>query len=103
MNQVSSLLILILLIGCKSNSGDSQKNSNTSSSSKKEISNPPNVTVPANMTPVSGPPPAKNYPPQNAKGIWHYICPKSCPGGAGEEVPCPKCGVTLVHNPKYHN
>lgn len=42
-------------------------------------------------------------PPQNAKGVWHYSCPKGCPGGAGAAGACAKCGTALAHNGTYHN
>ena len=41
-------------------------------------------------------------PPQNAKGVWHFTCPKGCEGGAGQAVACAKCGTTLAHNAAYH-
>jgi len=42
-------------------------------------------------------------PPQNAKGVWHYTCPKGCDGGGGSATACGKCGATLAHNTTYHN
>lgn len=39
---------------------------------------------------------------QNAKGIWHFTCPKGCEGGAGAAGKCPKCGGDLAHNQAYH-
>lgn len=42
-------------------------------------------------------------PAQNAKGVWHYSCPKGCEGGAGAAGPCAKCGTALAHNGTYHN
>lgn len=59
----------------------------------------PNVQMPADFTPVSGPPPS---PAQNAKGVWHFTCEKGCPGGAGAAGSCAKCGSPLVHNQAYH-
>lgn len=61
----------------------------------------------ANLTPVPSPnaaPPAPKpaEPAQNAAGIWHYICPSGCAGGAGSAVACSKCGTTLAHNTAYH-
>lgn len=47
-------------------------------------------------------PAAKQEPPQNAAGVWHYTCPKGCKGGAGAANPCAKCGATLAHNAAYH-
>lgn len=41
-------------------------------------------------------------PPQNAKGVWHYICSTGCAGGAGSAMPCKSCGKTLAHNQAYH-
>ena len=40
--------------------------------------------------------------PQNAKGVYHFICPKGDPGGAGIAGNCPKCGTPLEHNQAYH-
>jgi hypothetical protein len=64
---------------------------------------PPNgiQTIP---TTASGtpPPPTKSEPAQNAKGVWHFTCPKGCAGGAGAAAPCGKCGTTLAHNAGYH-
>lgn len=48
------------------------------------------------------PPPQGAEPAQNAKGVWHYICSKNCPGGAGAQGTCPKCGAPLQHNTAYH-
>jgi len=44
----------------------------------------------------------KKEPAQNAKGVWHYICPGGCKGGAGAEQPCKSCKKTLKHNAVYH-
>jgi hypothetical protein len=41
-------------------------------------------------------------PPQNAKGVWHFTCPKGCEGGAGAQGKCGKCGGDLAHNQAYH-
>lgn len=41
-------------------------------------------------------------PPQNAAGVWHYICNAGCAGGAGSAVACAGCGATLAHNTAYH-
>lgn len=59
----------------------------------------PNVQLPPDFTPVSGPPTSA---PQNAKGVWHFTCAKGCAGGAGAAGPCGKCGEALVHNQAYH-
>ena len=42
-------------------------------------------------------------PPQNAAGVWHYICDAGCAGGAGSATACAGCGNTLSHNTAYHN
>ncbi|MCF8237767.1 MAG: hypothetical protein K9I85_06400 [Saprospiraceae bacterium] len=49
------------------------------------------------------PNPQTAEPPQNAKGVWHYSCPKGCAGGAGAAGACAKCGTALAHNGQYHN
>lgn len=41
-------------------------------------------------------------PPQNAAGVWHYICSKRCAGGSGAEGSCTNCGAPLLHNTLYH-
>ncbi|HLP95981.1 MAG TPA: hypothetical protein VK168_18190 [Saprospiraceae bacterium] len=47
-------------------------------------------------------PAKKDEPPQNAKGVWHFTCPKGCSGGAGAAAPCPQCGTVMTHNAVYH-
>ncbi|MCC7466702.1 MAG: hypothetical protein IT261_10555 [Saprospiraceae bacterium] len=47
-------------------------------------------------------PATKQEPPQNAKGVWHYTCPKGCAGGSGAASACPQCGTTMTHNTIYH-
>ncbi len=62
----------------------------------------PTVTAPqSGQSPVIQMPPS-NDPPQNAKGVWHYICSNGCAGGSGTAGTCPKCGGTLAHNDAYH-
>lgn len=41
-------------------------------------------------------------PAQNAKGVWHFTCPKGCEGGSGAQGTCAKCGGQLAHNAAYH-
>lgn len=41
--------------------------------------------------------------PQNAYGVYHFICPNGHPGGAGVAGKCPKCGAELIHNQAFHN
>ncbi len=53
-------------------------------------------------TTASATPATKTEPPQNAKGVWHFTCPKGCAGGGGSPTPCAKCGTTLAHNAAYH-
>jgi hypothetical protein len=47
-------------------------------------------------------PNTKQEPPQNAKGVWHYTCPKGCAGGSGAASPCSQCGTVMTHNSVYH-
>ena len=47
-------------------------------------------------------PPPTPEPAQNADGVWHYVCPNGCAGGAGAAGPCPNCGAQLTHNAQYH-
>jgi hypothetical protein len=60
-----------------------------------------NPTIPTTAStqpqPQQSPEPA-----QNAKGVWHFTCPKGCAGGAGTTTACAKCGTTLAHNATYH-
>ncbi len=58
------------------------------------------ITPPAQGTPPSQ---ATPEPPQNAAGVWHYICSNGHAGGAGSATTCSECGSTLVHNTAYHN
>ncbi|HAD12035.1 MAG TPA: hypothetical protein DCF33_06305 [Saprospirales bacterium] len=63
---------------------------------------------PAGAAPASNPgataatAPKKDEPPQNAKGVWHYTCPKGCEGGSGAATPCAKCATVMTHNTAYH-
>jgi hypothetical protein len=57
----------------------------------------PTVPTTASTQPQQNPEPA-----QNAKGVWHFTCPKGCAGGAGTTSACAKCGTTLAHNVAYH-
>lgn len=61
----------------------------------------------ADGTPISLPPttpaaPKTPEPPQNAAGVWHYICSNGCAGGGGSAVACSSCGNLLAHNSAYH-
>ena len=58
--------------------------------------------APTAATPIGNAPKAPE-PAQNAKGVWHYTCPKGCDGGGGSAIACSKCGTTLAHNTTYHN
>jgi len=40
---------------------------------------------------------------QNAQGVYHFICPKGHPGGAGVAGNCPVCGTPLEHNAAFHS
>ncbi|MFZ1516637.1 MAG: hypothetical protein WAT21_14605 [Saprospiraceae bacterium] len=98
--RMSFLLVVALFVSCK---GDGKKADETQSAPATTNSQPaqaaPSSQVPSNFTPSQGPPPST---PQNAKGVWHFTCPKGCEGGAGEAVACAKCGTTLTHNQNYH-
>lgn len=39
---------------------------------------------------------------QNAKGVYHYTCPKGHEGGAAAAGNCAKCGEALTHNKAFH-
>ncbi len=61
------------------------------------------ITFPDGQTgQPAAPKPAKVEPAQNAEGVWHYVCPKGCKGGAGSASPCSVCGTVLKHNQAYH-
>lgn len=66
------------------------------------VAAPVATTVPAPAATPAPQPAQKQEPAQNAKGVWHYTCPKGCAGGAGTATACAKCGTTLVHNAAYH-
>lgn len=66
-----------------------------------------NATNPG-INPVTSPttnPAATMQPPsaQNAKGVFHYTCPKGCAGGAAGAGKCATCGGELAHNQAFHN
>jgi hypothetical protein len=63
---------------------------------------PPNNQIQLNTQVQQAPPPPAQEAPQNAKGAWHYICPKGCAGGGGQAIACASCGTQLEHNQKYH-
>ncbi len=54
----------------------------------------------AQPAPSITPPPSD--PPQNAAGVWHYICSNGCSGGSGTAGNCSQCGGALAHNAAYH-
>jgi hypothetical protein len=64
-------------------------------------------TSPANPVQINptNSPAATATPPsaQNAKGVYHYTCPKGHEGGAALAGNCAKCGEALTHNQAYHN
>lgn len=57
----------------------------------------PTATTTTNPTTTMQPPSA-----QNAKGVFHYTCPKGCAGGAAAAGKCATCGGDLAHNQAYH-
>src|SRR3990170_2741285 len=64
---------------------------------------PQNATPPVTtINPVTTPPVAAAGAAQNAKGDYHFTCPKGCPGGAGAQAKCAKCGADLAHNQAFH-
>lgn len=63
------------------------------------IAQPQRAPIPQ---PGAAAPPRKVEPPQNAKGVWHFICSAGCKGGSGKAEPCASCGTQLVHNQAYH-
>ncbi|HRI01801.1 MAG TPA: hypothetical protein PK006_12170 [Saprospiraceae bacterium] len=96
---------LTLMISCKAKEAEKTSiptNAPETNSTITPAQGNPNISAPPNFTPTTAPPGA-NEPPQNAKGVWHFICPKSCEGGAGLSIACTKCGAQLVHNKAYHD
>lgn len=63
---------------------------------------PQNNPVQLNTNTQAQQPPPQPDAPQNAKGVWHYTCPKGCAGGGGQAIACSNCGTQLEHNQKYH-
>jgi hypothetical protein len=61
------------------------------------------LNVPTNIQAPAANTPAAPSPAQNAKGIYHYTCPKGCYGGSGTATQCANCGEPLAHNQEYHN
>lgn len=87
-------LVVVLLAAC---GGSEQDTARQAPIQSQPVSNtpPPAVTPePATTPPVE--------PPQNAAGVWHYICPNGHAGGGGGATACPECGTTLEHNTAYH-
>jgi hypothetical protein len=109
------LLACLFLIACK-NTADTTATPEVPAETTATIPTPElTTTVPttAANVPVTGqqvnpttqvvtPPAPKAEPAQNAKGVWHFTCPKGCKGGAGAVGPCAKCGTQLTHNAVYH-
>ncbi|MBK9109469.1 MAG: hypothetical protein IPM92_14125 [Saprospiraceae bacterium] len=98
---ILSLFALILVLpSCKEQSKTEAPAETTEATAAPPAAAPaadPALTVPP---PTTAPPTAE--PAQNAKGVWHYTCPKGCPGGAGAQGKCAKCGSDLAHNAGYH-
>lgn len=86
------ILAATLLASC---GDDGEKSTEVSLMSEEGNSRDANLTAPTTKQAVS-------EPAQNSAGVWHYICPKGCPGGGGSATPCPKCGTLLAHNQAYH-
>lgn len=53
---------------------------------------------PTNSTATTTTPPSA----QNAKGVYHFSCPKGHEGGSASAANCPKCGEAMTHNQAYH-
>jgi uncharacterized lipoprotein len=101
---ISFLVVSVLLImaACKNEPKAASTTTDPAAATSTQptpVSAPANVTAPPNFTPTTAP---AAEPAQNAKGVWHFTCPKGCAGGAGVAGPCGKCGEQLVHNTAYH-
>jgi len=53
----------------------------------------------ATATPATATPPTAA---KNAKGVYHFSCPKGHEGGSASAANCPKCGEAMTHNQAYH-
>lgn len=97
-----SIFSLLVTIACKSDSKPASESAAPEATTTQPAATPAPVdaNVPANFTPTTAP--QSSEPPQNAKGVWHFTCPKGCPGGGGGATACAKCGTTMVHNAAYH-
>lgn len=97
---IFSLFALILVLpSCKEQSKTDAPAESTEATAAPPAAAPA-IDPAATMPPPTAPPTAE--PAQNAKGVWHYTCPKGCEGGAGAQGACAKCGTALAHNAAYH-
>lgn len=113
MKPLSILFFVVLFtnLACK-NETKSNSDVNPDGTQSTSVTTQPGASLPPapntanaigeNAQPQMTPPPAQAEPAQNAKGVWHFTCPKGCKGGGGAAGPCPKCGAALAHNQAYH-
>lgn len=100
------ILCSLFLVSLSMSSCNTEKKSDSQpSNTEAPASATPQVQTSPDLTPIvdpsTAPPPAPS-PAQNANGVWHYTCPKGCPGGAANQGNCAKCGGPLAHNQAYH-
>lgn len=89
--QIALVLCLFTFMACQ--------NSNSNNESQDAVQQEtPAATPPAAQPAPPTQAPQTAEPAQNSSGVWHFICPKGCEGGAGSAAPCPNCGESLVHN-----
>ncbi|MBK7226137.1 MAG: hypothetical protein WAS56_01825 [Saprospiraceae bacterium] len=94
-----SICAILAFASCKNEpkASTTDQNATAPAAAPANTANP--VATPPNFTPTTAPTPE---PAQNAKGVWHFTCPKGCAGGSGAAGPCGKCGEQLTHNTAYH-
>ncbi|MBK8954152.1 MAG: hypothetical protein IPM34_01160 [Saprospiraceae bacterium] len=102
MKHILSILSLFALILVLPSCKEQSKSDAPAESTEAPAAAP--TPAPAADPAITVPPPAPTTPEpaQNAKGVWHYTCPKGCEGGAGAQGNCAKCGTALAHNAAYH-
>jgi len=91
-------LVLLVLVSC--NSETAKPKATQATPKPAVVTAPPPQAPPTFRSPNA--PNEQGEPAQNAQGVWHYTCPNGHEGGAGNALPCSKCGTTLVHNQAYH-
>lgn len=106
----SSILYFVLfslglcLISCKSEkkADAAPATDTTTPAADPNVGAAPATQGTSGSTTITPPATGTAEPAQNAAGVWHFTCSKGCPGGAGTQGNCAKCGNPLTHNAAYH-